>query len=180
MQRKVSALLAIGLSLCASSALAYTGATIIMMWPGVNGGVTTVGYVGGIGLTAYTQSFLSPLSPTGPGKPSCGVVILQKNIDIASTAFMTHGMTGKVIPKLTINFPQTDVATLVDPLTITLINAYVTSVQQGDPTLHGVTETITLQAQEFEFTDYPINNTGVLGPPLKFGWNCVTDTVVSF
>jgi len=163
---------------------------IFLTWPGVNGSSVEPKYINAIPLRSYSQSFVKPVSlgqpGAGSGKTSCGVVTIIKQTDSSSTAFLTNGVIGTVIPKLTVNFtnPASGPNVTVSPVQIVLLNSYVTSVDQAVDTALANTstlnETITLQASTIEVTYAPLDANGRFLAPQKFGWSCVLNQAVHF
>jgi type VI secretion system secreted protein Hcp len=178
-----AAVLAGGLSLAATFPVLAND--IFLKIPGVTGPVTLTGYVGDIQLLAYSQGFqnTSTISSGGTttGKTLCGAISFTKLIDSTSTIFLQDVMRGTHIPTVYLYFLGAPSAATsgTAPYSITLSTVIVTSISQSDSSNSssnvGITESISLIAEKFQFSFRPVTATGGLGPPETVGWDCLTN-----
>ena len=154
---------------------------------GVTGPVTNAGFVGDIQLTAYSQGFTDPAtlaSGTGAGAgkttTTCGAINITKMVDSTSPDFLQYVTRGVGIQTATIYFlGSPNGATPANvPYTIELHHIRVISITQGDTVSHtsglGITENISMIAEQFKFTYRSSNLAGSGGKVETFTWDCAT------
>ena len=155
---------------------------------GVTGPVTNAGFVGDIQLTAYSQGFTDPAtlaSGTGAGAgkttTTCGAINITKMVDSTSPDFLQYVTRGVGIPSATIYFLGSANGTTPAnvPYTIVLSHVRVISITQGDTVSHtaglGITENISMLAEQFQFTYRSVSPDGAVGKVETFGWDCATN-----
>ena len=178
-RRLKSALLGVTLALCciasADSAqpTTTTTTTILLKIAGITGTSQIPGHIGEIILSGFstTSTNAAPPSSAGGGgtsKPVCGQVTITKTIDQTSPQFLRLLFLGVHTPSATVTFQSSDGKTTPsDFYTVELREVVVTSVAQTDVQADKVTETIVLQAGQFQFRFFPST-----GTPVVFGWDC--------
>lgn len=166
--------------ICLAATSPLPAADAFLSVPGLTGGAgTQTGYQGDVDLLSYSQSFSrNPAT----GATTCGAITFTKVIDSTSTSFLYAAVTGYLVPTATIYFPGIGVSgTYPSPYTITLTNVTITAISQGDtvyaPVAYnniGIVETVSMQAQKFQFTFEPQTPIGQWnGPPKTVGFDCV-------
>ena len=156
------------------TATTTTTTTILLKMAGITGTSQLPGHVGEIILSGFSTMDSSAPPPTsagggGAGKPVCGQVTITKAIDQTSPQFLGLLFTGTHTTSATITFQSSNGKTTPsDFYTVDLREVFVTSVAQTDVQADKVTETIVLQAGQFQFRFFPTN-----GAPVVFGWDCV-------
>ena len=184
-----AAVLAAGLG-AAMIAPAMAG-DIFLQIPNVIGDSTNASFKGDIPLTAYSQGFTDPASFTGGAsgrgssrsRTTCGAISIAKLIDSTSPDFLQWVTKGTLIPKATVYFVSTPNGTGVSTAryTIKLTNVRVTSITQSDAAGNtagiGITESISMIAEKFQFT-YSTQTIDAVaaGGTETFGWDCLTDS----
>ena len=160
---------------------------IFLKLPNVTGPVTHAGFVGDIQLTAYSQGFTDPATistgtGSGAGRTNCGDISITKAVDSTSPEFLQYVVRGVAIPGVTIYFlGSVNGANPANvPYTIALTNVRVTAISQGDTLSHtsglGMTESISMVADKFQFTYRSVNLDGSVGKTEIFSWNCSTNS----
>ena len=183
--RVCSAVVAAGISVAAIAPA--TANDIFLKLPGVTGTVTRAAFAGDIQLTAYSQGFTDPAtvgtgSGSGAGRTTCGDINITKAVDSTSPEFLQYVTRGVALPSVTIYFlGSVNGATPANvPYTIALHNVRVVSITQGDAVSHtsglGITENISMVAQQFTFTYRSVSAAGVAGKVETFTWDCVTNS----
>ena len=158
---------------------------IFLKIQGVTGPVTNAAFMGDIQLTAYSQGFTDPASVasgTGAsvGKTTCGAINITKMVDSTSPDFLQYVTRGVGIQSATIYFlGSANGATPANvPYTIELHHVRVISITQGDTVSHtsglGITENISMIAEQFKFTYRSSNLAGSGGKVETFTWDCAT------
>lgn len=150
-----------------------TTITILLKIAGITGTSQIPGHVGDIVLSGFStnDSNTGPVAGGGSGKSLCGQVTITKTIDQTSPEFLRLVLTGVSTPSATVTFQSSDGKTTPsDFYKVDLREIFVTGVAQTDIQADKVTETIVLQAVQFQFSFLPIN-----GTPVVFGWNCATN-----
>jgi type VI protein secretion system component Hcp len=138
---------------------------------------------GDIQLTAYSQGFTDPATVAsgtgaGVGKTTCGAINITKMIDSTSPDFLQYVTRGVGILSATIYFVGSANGTTPAnvPYTIVLSHVRVTSITQGDTVSHtsglGITENISMIAEQFKFTYRSSNLGGSGGKVETFTWDC--------
>ena len=179
-----AAVVAAGISLAAMApAMANS---IFMKAQGVTGPVTNAGFVGDIELTAYSQGFTDPTTAASGGaivgKTTCGAINITKMVDSTSPDFLQYVTRGVGIQAATIYFlGSANGATPANvPYTIELHNVRVVSITQGDTVSHtsglGITENISMVAEQFKFTYRSVSPDGAVGKVETFTWDCATNS----
>ena len=162
---------------------------IYLQIPNVTGPATNQNFRGDIPLTAYSQGFTDPASFTGGAtgggasrnRTTCGAISIAKLIDSTSPDFLEWVAKGKVIPKATVYFVSATNGSGVSTAryTIVLNHVRVTSITQSDAANNaaglGITESISMIAETFQFTYSTQSVDGGAGTPESFGWDCVTE-----
>ena len=193
--RMRSALLAAGIGI-ATMAPAMAANDIFLKIQGVTGEVQNGTYKGDIQLTAYSQEFTDPatISSLGGGgggrgaggnHTSCGAITITKVVDSTSPSFLQFVTMGQLINNATIYFVTPSGDALVAPYTIALMRLRVTSITQGDTAPNttagfGITETISMIAERFEFSFVKQNSNGTAGALEKYGFDCLTNRQIQF
>jgi hypothetical protein len=164
--------------------------TIYMSWPGVPGTALVAALPslnGTIPLTTYKQSFSSSATAVSqPARYACGVITVTKRTDTTSASFLPPTFSGIAIPSLTFTFtsPGAAAGTLFVPARIVLLNTYMVGVSQtidtSVATAPVLVDSISMLASTVEATYIPQLANGTAGTPQKFGWNCKTQTPVTF
>jgi type VI secretion system secreted protein Hcp len=160
--------------------------SILLKLPGVTGPVTNSAFAGDIELTAYSQGFTDPATLSagggaGSGKTTCGAINITKLVDSTSPDFLQYVTRGMGIPSATIYFlGSANGATPGSvPYTIVLTNVRVVSITQGDTVSHGsalgITESISMIAEKFQFTYRSASADGSAGKVETFGFDCATN-----
>lgn len=169
-----SVLLGATLALCciasadAAQPTTTTTTSILLKIAGITGTSQIPGHVGEIILSGFSTSDINTGPSAGGGKAVCGQVTITKTIDQTSPQFLRLVLTGVSTPGATVTFQSSDGKTTPsDFYTIDLREIFVTSVAQTDIQADKVTETIVLQARQFQFNFFPNN-----GTPVVFGWDC--------
>ena len=158
---------------------------IFLKIQGVTGPVTNAAFMGDIQLTAYSQGFTDPASVasgTGAsvGKTTCGAINITKMVDSTSPDFLQYVTRGVGIQRATIYFlGSANGATPANvPYTIELHHVRVISITQGDTVSHtsglGITENISMVAEQFKFTYRSVSPDGAVGKVETFTWDCAT------
>jgi len=162
---------------------------IFLKIQGVTGPVTNAAFMGDIQLTAYSQGFTDPASVasgTGAsvGKTTCGAINITKMVDSTSPDFLQYVTTGVGIQTATIYFlGAANGATPANvPYTIELHHVRVISITQGDTVSHtsglGITENISMIAEQFKFTYRSSSNLGGSGGKVEtFTFDCATNSI---
>ena len=162
---------------------------IFLKIQGVTGPVTNAAFMGDIQLTAYSQGFTDPVSVasgTGAsvGKTTCGAINITKMVDSTSPDFLQYVTTGVGIQTATIYFlGAANGATPANvPYTIELHHVRVISITQGDTVSHtsglGITENISMIAEQFKFTYRSSSNLGGSGGKVEtFTFDCATNSI---
>jgi type VI protein secretion system component Hcp len=198
MKLGISALRSGLLALVFAAPFAAMSQNIYLAWPGVPGTATVTGLVympsgpsnlvGVIPLKTYSQAFTNDnLTLAKVTKASCGNIRITKSTDNSSTNFLLNAVKNSVIPKLTVAYTSPGVAagTVYVPVVIVLLNAYVKEVGQVEDTSSAnsgkLSDSVALSATTFEVTYYgPQLASGAAGTATKFGWNCQTNSPVTF
>jgi type VI protein secretion system component Hcp len=161
--------------------------SIFLKIPGVTGPVTNSAFVGDIELTAYSQGFTDPTSLSasggaGTGKTTCGAININKLVDSTSPDFLQYVTRGVGIPSATIYFlgPTNGATPGSVPYTIVLTNVRVVSIAQGDTVSRGsglgITESISMIAEKFQFTYRSVGPNGAVGKVETFSFDCATNS----
>ena len=159
---------------------------IFLKIQGVTGPVTNAAFMGDIQLTAYSQGFTDPATVAatggaGAGKTTCGAINITKAVDSTSPDFLQYVTRGVGIPSATIYFLGSANGTTPAnvPYTIVLSHVRVISITQGDTVSHtaglGITENISMLAEQFQFTYRSVSPDGAVGKVETFGWDCATN-----
>jgi len=130
---------------------------------------------GEINLLSYSQSFTNT---GGQAVPNCGAITVTKLIDRSSPALIGAVLRGNVIPTGVITF-RNEGAQPLEYYKVTLTEVLITAISQTDasptdPTT--ILEQISMKATTFSFQYTPQSPAGGLRAPVRFGWNCATNT----
>jgi type VI secretion system secreted protein Hcp len=163
---------------------------IFLKIQGVTGPVTNAAFPGAIQLTAYSQGFTDPTtvaSGTGAGAgkatTTCGAINITKMVDSTSPDFLQYVTTGVGITATIYFVGSANGATSANvPYTIELSHVRVTSITQGDTVSHtsglGITENISMIAQQFKFTYRSSTLGGSAGKVETFTFDCSTNVAM--
>jgi type VI secretion system secreted protein Hcp len=130
---------------------------------------------GEIDILTFTQSFVrvgTTFAAGGAGKAQCGAVTLMKNIDKSSPDLLKHVVIGRHIDQGILTF-QKNSERPFEYYTITMQDVVVTELTQtdtADPA--SIFEKLVLNAREYTFEYRPQDDTGNLGTPVRFHWDC--------
>ena len=181
-----SAMLTAGVSLAAIAPA--IGGSIYLKLPNVTGPVVRNGFSGDIELTAYSQSFTSPVtSGSGggsAGRPTCGAIHINKQVDVTSQEFLEYVTRGTVLNTVTVYFTgnNPNAVTATTRYIIVLTNVRVSSITQGDTAGNtaglGITENISLVADRYQVTYASSNPDATGGNTETYGWDCVANTAI--
>lgn len=135
-----------------------------------------------IDVLSFTQSWINPLprgsGGSGRGKAQCGAITVMKNIDRSSPLLLKKAIQGVHISTGQLTF-RTEGTQVVEYYTIKLSEILVTEVTQSDtPDPARIIEKVVLNARNFEYEYRPQDSKGGLGSPVKFGYDCVTSSVI--
>ncbi len=154
--------------------------------PPITGEVTARNYAGQIQLLSFSQSVQAAVSlGTGSGasagRATCGPITLTKRVDKASPRLIAAAVTGERISQAVISFVDTSNpggrGVQRNDYTVTLTDAFLTSVQQSDASPAELVESVSLVAAKFSIDYVPFGPTGAAGTPVKVEVDCAANTV---
>lgn len=152
-----------------------------LKFPGVTGDSVVKGHEGDVefdDMSANASRILNPEGGrgAGAGKVVCGQITMSKRVDTSSPQFLGllfSGQTTTGPAKITVEKKgETPIEYYKIELGQVSILSIAQSVADGD---ENVKETIILKANQYRYTYTPQTDKGVIGKPVVFGWDCVTN-----
>jgi type VI secretion system secreted protein Hcp len=148
----------------------------LMNIPGINGDVTTKGYVNWISVTSFSEGISgSQGSATGlgAGRLTCQAMHIVKPLDVTSPALMAAVATGHHYSTIELVALSTSDGGQGEFLRLTLQNVLIASVTfAGDSSTSARVETLTLDPERIEVTYTPQLADGRPGTPVTSQVNC--------
>src|SRR5215470_13771148 len=130
-----------------------------------------------IPLTSYSQNASSNANTGGKNIAAvCGQVTITKLVDPSSPIFLRAVLSVQTFPDMTITFSEGTGTMPFTYYTVQLGNVIATSITQSDNTTNIITEQIVLSASQFRFNFFEQKPDGTTGPPVTFGFDCITQT----
>jgi type VI secretion system secreted protein Hcp len=180
MLKNVKHVLASALAIFALAGAGPAGAAdIFLNLDGIPGDSTNAQHPKEIEILSFSLGFSNDSTRTtgGSNPAACGNIVLNKNIDRASSDLLARLMSGKHISTGTLSFTAPSVDGTRDYYVLTLEEIFLKAIQQSDATGGAlVIEQVTMTARRYLFVFRAQQPDGTVVEH-KFGWDCLRNSI---